>query len=161
MKKSRREFLFDNLKLAGIGLVGISTIGTITSCEKDKEIIIPPQGIRVSLDLALSENQDIAKLKNGWGVVRRFEGINNGIHVVITKINAEIYTCFSSLCTHDSCFGDKLFVQPRRAIIACSCHGSEFDAANNGKVLKGPAERPLREFPTAFDKDANILHIDF
>jgi Rieske Fe-S protein len=161
MKKSRREFLVENLQIAGLGLAGLSSMTALTSCEKDKEIIIPPQGIRVSLDLDLSENQDIAKLKNGWGLVRRFPGINNGVHVVITKIDAENYTCFSSLCTHDSCFGDKLFVQPRRAIIACSCHGSEFDAANNGEVLKGPAERPLREFPASFDKEANILHIDF
>jgi Rieske Fe-S protein len=47
-------------------------------------------------------------------------------------------------CTHQGCqpepVGDRL---------VCPCHGSEF--ALDGRVLEGPAERPLTRFPTSVE----------
>jgi len=46
-------------------------------------------------------------------------------------------TAFSAVCTHAGCTVDF-----QSGVIACPCHGSEFDA-NTGAVLRGPAATPL------------------
>ncbi len=57
----------------------------------------------------------------------------------------------SSDCTHRDC--------PLRAMadqtLYCKCHGSRFDTG--GHVLKGPAVRPLPQFPTAVDSDQHLM----
>jgi len=43
-------------------------------------------------------------------------------------------------CTHQGC---PVQYDPQRSVLACPCHGSVFDPANDGRVLHGPATRPL------------------
>ncbi len=157
-KINRRDFIRSNFQIFGISAIA-SSIPLLFSCEMHTELVQPTLGIRIDIDL--NQEEEISKLKIGWGILKRYPKVNNGIPIIIVRIGAEHYTCFSSLCTHDSCFGKNLFVQPRRSIIACECHGSEFDAANHGKVLKGPAEKPLKEFPVEFDPETKILSIFF
>ncbi len=157
-KTNRRQFLLSGIKILSFSAL-TSSVPFLFSCERDREIIQPMLGIRIDIDLNIDE--ELSKLRIGWGLLRRYPQVNNGIHIIIARVEAEKYTCFSSLCTHDSCFGNNLFVQPRRSIIACECHGSEFDAANNGKVLKGPAEKPLKEFPVEFNPETKIISIFF
>lgn len=52
--------------------------------------------------------------------------------------NGEPYA-LSLLCTHLGCL-----VTVNEERISCPCHGSQFDL--QGKVLKGPAARPLARF---------------
>ena len=68
---------------------------------------------------------------------------------------------YSKICTHAGCavslyrkptFPD---VQPRPALV-CPCHYSTFDPAQNGKVLFGPAGRPLPRLPLEVDGDGNL-----
>ena len=56
--------------------------------------------------------------------------------VALMHINGEHYA-LSMVCTHLGC---TLNVTGER--LSCPCHGSEFDT--QGRVLKGPADRPLR-----------------
>lgn len=48
---------------------------------------------------------------------------------------------FSAVCTHMGCT-----VDPAGKQFHCPCHGSVYDAAT-GKVLHGPAPRPLPAYP--------------
>jgi ubiquinol-cytochrome c reductase iron-sulfur subunit len=68
---------------------------------------------------------------------------------------------YSKICTHAGCavslyrkptFPD---VQPKPALV-CPCHYSTFDPAQNGKVLFGPAGRPLPRLPLEVDADGNL-----
>jgi ubiquinol-cytochrome c reductase iron-sulfur subunit len=68
---------------------------------------------------------------------------------------------FSKICTHAGCaislyrkptFAD---VQPKPALV-CPCHYSTFDPARGGKVLFGPAGRPLPQLPLEVDADGNL-----
>lgn len=56
--------------------------------------------------------------------------------VVLMHANGAYYA-LSLVCTHLGCTLNVTGEQ-----IACPCHGSEFD--QRGRVLKGPADRPLR-----------------
>jgi ubiquinol-cytochrome c reductase iron-sulfur subunit len=63
---------------------------------------------------------------------------------------------FSKICTHAGCaialYRKPTFapVEPRPALV-CPCHYSTFDPADGGKVLFGPAGRPLPQLPLFVD----------
>ncbi|MFL5962884.1 MAG: ubiquinol-cytochrome c reductase iron-sulfur subunit [Gaiellaceae bacterium] len=68
---------------------------------------------------------------------------------------------YSKICTHAGCaialyrkptFPD---TQPGPALV-CPCHYSTFDPARNGKVIFGPAGRPLPRLPLEIDADGNL-----
>ncbi len=68
---------------------------------------------------------------------------------------------YSKICTHAGCavalYRKPLFppTEPRPALV-CPCHYSTFDPARGGKVLFGPAGRPLPQLPLAIDADGNL-----
>jgi Rieske Fe-S protein len=52
------------------------------------------------------------------------------------------FVAYSAICTHQACT-----VAYRNGQLACPCHGSVFDPANNGQVVTPPAQQPLPEIP--------------
>jgi ubiquinol-cytochrome c reductase iron-sulfur subunit len=86
-----------------------------------------------------------------------------GSPVVVVRIGAgnKGVVAYSKICTHAGCaislyrkptFPD---VDPRPALV-CPCHYSTFDPAQNGKVLFGPAGRPLPKLPLEVDGGGNL-----
>lgn len=61
--------------------------------------------------------------------------------VVLTRRGSQVHA-FSAICTHEGCRVDRV----SGGAISCPCHGSRFDAVT-GKVLGGPAPRPLPAVP--------------
>jgi ubiquinol-cytochrome c reductase iron-sulfur subunit len=63
---------------------------------------------------------------------------------------------YSKICTHAGCaialYRNPLFkpAEPSPALV-CPCHYSTFDPADGGKVLYGPAGRPLPQLPLMLD----------
>ena len=53
--------------------------------------------------------------------------------------------CYSKICTHVGC-PISLWEQQTHHLL-CPCHQSTFDLADNGKVIFGPAHRPLPQLP--------------
>jgi ubiquinol-cytochrome c reductase iron-sulfur subunit len=68
---------------------------------------------------------------------------------------------YSKVCTHAGCavslYRKPTFpaVQPRRALV-CPCHYSTFDPAAAGKVIFGPAGRPLPQLPLLIDSRGEL-----
>jgi ubiquinol-cytochrome c reductase iron-sulfur subunit len=68
---------------------------------------------------------------------------------------------FSKICTHAGCaialYRKPTFAptQPRPALV-CPCHYSTFDPADGGKVIFGPAGRPLPQLPLAIDRNGDL-----
>jgi Rieske Fe-S protein len=63
---------------------------------------------------------------------------------LVARTGADSFTALSATCTHEGCaitgFESSSYV--------CPCHGSRFDTS--GRVLNGPASRPLQQFNTQF-----------
>ena len=56
---------------------------------------------------------------------------------------------YSALCPHAGCNVTEWVVET--GILSCDCHSSEFDAKANGRVVGGPAARPLPSLPLRVD----------
>jgi ubiquinol-cytochrome c reductase iron-sulfur subunit len=69
---------------------------------------------------------------------------------------------YSKICTHAGCaialYRNPLFEpsEPNRALV-CPCHYSTFDPAQGGKVLFGPAGRPLPQLPLQIGADRRLV----
>ncbi len=61
--------------------------------------------------------------------------------VIVSRPSATTAVCFSAICTHMGCT-----VAPAGTELHCPCHGSVY-SATTGKVLGGPAPRPLPRIP--------------
>lgn len=173
---SRRDFLKKVTELSGT--LGISVIYlSFFACEKDW--FVPPrlEGTAIEIDLT-NEKSDILNFPvlnfTGSGVTKQFNNVNYGIPVIIVRVKKENkeddFVCFSGMCTHDQCFGKDKVRAPIKietvenqkiCRVVCNCHGSEFNLLNGGSVLKGPAEKPLRQFQCKFNAQTNVLTIYF
>ncbi len=60
------------------------------------------------------------------------------------------FRCLSAICTHLGCT-----VNRADHGFHCPCHGSVFD--DQGRVLRGPAPRPLDQFLVVLSKDSRLL----
>ena len=76
----------------------------------------------------------------------------SGDYIIVTKDNST--TVYSAHCTHLGCKIDKL--EGDRFV--CPCHGSQYDL--NGKVVKGPAYKNLKEMPSSVSEDGNNITIN-
>ena len=86
--------------------------------------------------LQLSElGEDIAL---GNTVLVRGPGIDDAI--LLRRDANGFFKALSSTCTHLGCQ-----VRPARNFLTCPCHGSTFDL--RGQVVRGPAQKPLANFP--------------
>ena len=67
-----------------------------------------------------------------------------GIAVALARVDGDWYAV-ETWCTHAECPLSDGWIEG--AAIRCPCHGSLFDLAT-GDVLEGPADEPVRVFPT-------------
>jgi ubiquinol-cytochrome c reductase iron-sulfur subunit len=63
--------------------------------------------------------------------------------------------CYSKICTHVGC-PISLYEQQTHHVL-CPCHQSTFDLAAGGKVLFGPAFRPLPQLPLGVDEEGYLV----
>ncbi|NRQ51035.1 cytochrome bc1 complex Rieske iron-sulfur subunit [Aeromicrobium stalagmiti] len=63
--------------------------------------------------------------------------------------------CYSKICTHVGC-PISLWEQQTHHLL-CPCHQSTFDLADNGKVVFGPAHRPLPQLPLGLDDEGYLI----
>jgi ubiquinol-cytochrome c reductase iron-sulfur subunit len=63
--------------------------------------------------------------------------------------------CYSKICTHVGC-PISLWEQQTHHLL-CPCHQSTFDLADNGRVVFGPAARPLPQLPIMVDAQGYLV----
>lgn len=105
-------------------------------------------GANLCLDLADPANAALLAVDGA-----RVIGSSAGALIVVRTSELEA-TTLSAVCTHSGC---TVRFDATRDLIVCPCHGSRFDLA--GEVVRSPALRPLRVFPTTLDLTANVIEI--
>jgi len=73
----------------------------------------------------------------------------DGTAIALAKVDGAWYAV-ETWCTHAECPLSDGWIEA--ASIRCPCHGSLFDLAT-GDVVEGPAEEPVRVFPTRVTGD--------
>ena len=66
---------------------------------------------------------------------------SRGNPIIVARPSADAAVAFSAICTHQGCT-----VAPAGSQLDCPCHGSRY-SATTGKVLGGPAPKPLPSIP--------------
>ena len=61
---------------------------------------------------------------------------------MLVHLKSGNFVAYSAVCTHEGCV-----VSYSNGQLACPCHGSIFDPANNARVVNGPARLPLPKIP--------------
>jgi cytochrome b6-f complex iron-sulfur subunit len=72
--------------------------------------------------------------------------------VVHASSESETIVAVNPTCTHAGC--TVIWEKDQKAFV-CPCHESEF--APDGKVLQGPAEKPLATYPTKLEGDTILV----
>lgn len=72
--------------------------------------------------------------------------------VFIVRAKEGYFYAISAVCTHLGCIANW---KSEDDIIACPCHGSKFD--KEGKVIDGPAPRPLQRFSMMLDEQGQLI----
>ncbi len=70
----------------------------------------------------------------------------------VKRTGATSFAAFSMVCTHQGCL-----TQLQSNTFFCPCHGAEFDSS--GRVIRGPATRPLGQYTTSYDATTDTLTI--
>lgn len=75
-----------------------------------------------------------------------------GFPICVYRFSEDEYVASLLRCTHQGC---ELDVQA--ATYVCPCHGSEF--STRGKLLEGPAEKDLQNFPIHIENEKLYISI--
>lgn len=78
--------------------------------------------------------------------------LNKSQGVFIVRAKEGYFYALSAICTHLGCIVNW---KSEGGIIACPCHGSKFD--REGKVIEGPAPRPLQRFSITLDEQGQLI----
>ncbi len=74
--------------------------------------------------------------------------------VYIIRHNDNSVTVFSNICTHLSC---RVRWKPELGEFVCPCHDAHF--AKDGRVLSGPAPRPLDQYEHKVEDGILYIHV--
>ena len=96
-------------------------------------------------------------LRNTFGSVRlRVTGMPASFaQIVVTRVANNQFFAVTSRCTHQGCTVGTY--STAISAIECPCHGSRFGA--DGSLVRGPAGRPLTQYPTQYDGQ-DLLRIE-
>jgi cytochrome b6-f complex iron-sulfur subunit len=119
-KLGRRHFLVSSGLSLGL-LLGLPTV--------------PAQAEGRKVALALAKVETLKSV--GGSIILKVKGKL----LLLVRDGATSVRAFNPLCTHRECV---VAYHSSEHKLKCPCHGSQFDMA--GKVLKGPAPRPLETY---------------
>lgn len=66
---------------------------------------------------------------------------------------------YTAVCTHQACWVTDWLAALQ--LLHCPCHGSRYDPRHDGKVVLGPAPRPLPALPLRVDRGRLLVSASF
>ena len=111
--------------------------------------ILPELARAKKLALGLDKVEQLKKV-GGWVVLKI-----KGQEIMFIRESEEVIRALDPICTHKHCTVD---YDPDEKLIVCPCHGSTYDL--EGKVLKGPAKKPLTVYDAKLSDGKIIFSMD-
>ncbi len=142
MQIERRKFLTSACKaclLAGAGFL-ISDLAACSASSKVLKLPISQNAVRLPVTAFASEPVQVIR-PEGWLY-----------DIAVRKISVNEYEALLMECTHQQ---NQLIVNQNG--FKCMLHGSQFNL--DGQVMKGPAERALKKFPTSMDQGQVVIQL--
>lgn len=128
--------------LQGFGVAAAGALIAGTGCQQPGSSLstanISSCGTGHCIDLGDPANKELTTV----GGAMLIDSSNDTIMVVRSSDTQAI--ALSAICTHAGCSMD---YEATQQLLDCGCHGSQFSTA--GKVVRGPANRPLRVYTAA------------
>ena len=121
----------------------------LVATDSDKPTPLVPGDLEVGAKQTMVWPMDAAS-----GVVRNGSRLNKvlllrldpaGFDPVTVERAADGVVAYSAVCTHAGC--DVITWHADRHLLECPCHNSVYDPMEAGKVVGGPAPRPLPALP--------------
>jgi len=133
-RSSRRELL----QLGGVAGAASILSGCAMFGSRQPDVVAPVQGNKVTLHQA----QSAQILSSEGSLLVEPKGFDD--RIIVTHARDGSLHATSAVCTHMGC---TVLYDPKLGHIRCPCHGSQYDL--DGHNLKGPAQRPLRQYGVA------------
>ncbi len=137
----RRKFISSSCSLCiavGAGVV----VQSLSACKPTQIYKTTAVASQIKVPLSLFAETDIQLLN--------VENID--FEIILRKISDGNFSALKLICTHAE---NPLSVSGKNFL--CSLHGSLFD--ENGEVIKGPAENPLKKFNTQVSQEEIVITI--
>jgi nitrite reductase/ring-hydroxylating ferredoxin subunit/uncharacterized membrane protein YphA (DoxX/SURF4 family) len=132
----RRNFV----RLIGVGIAGIAA--SVAGSKFRARIATPEAGSSITTVASFPV-----------GSTMTFTAAD-GSPAVLFRTAAGVFA-YSAICTHQGC---TVAYDSGSHLLACPCHGAQFDPTKNAAVVQGPAQSPLASIKVAI-KGANIVQI--
>jgi Rieske Fe-S protein len=133
------------------GLITISSCATFSY--RTQEAVIPEEAYSVMEDGSVRVDLSLVPSLEGVGGAATIEDHGLTRNLIIVRPDENDYVAASSHCTHR---GKALAYDHEARAFRCSAMGkSEFGL--DGRVLKGPAKRPLRIYAITFEGDSLVI----
>ena len=113
-----------------------------------------PEGVEVAM---APELRDVGgtQIVDDDAVLGQLDTDNNGRgndEILLVRVDAETVAANTVVCTHQQC---NVAFNAGAERLDCPCHGSRYDLG--GKVVRGPAARPLKHFKATIHGDSVFL----
>ncbi len=137
---SRREFLCLGAASVACACSGCGALGS-----RKPDVVVKPAGKR----LYLSKAESARLLQPRSSLLVQPEGTRDKIIVVNHEGSL---SALSAICTHMGC---TVGYNAQTGRMHCPCHGSEY--ALDGSNLKGPAQRPLKQYAVTMENGQLVI----
>lgn len=139
----RREFLRSSCNTCLLVASG-ALLQSLASCSAARYTVVKAAVVNNEIQVPLA-----ALSQPGLQVVRPAGWYYD---IALQKKEDNSYDALLLKCTHQD---NQL--SPGGNGYTCSLHGSQF--GKDGHVVKGPAERPLKQYKTSIDQDKLVIHL--
>jgi cytochrome b6-f complex iron-sulfur subunit len=149
----RRQFLRQTACTAGGLVLGLTAVGAVAKKglaeEKDDTAKEKPEEKDDVLVLELSEHKKLSKA-GGFEVVK----LDNE-RIIVVNTGKDNFVACSAVCTHRGC---EVAYEHGARQFACPCHNARYEL--DGKVVRGPAKKPLHSYPAEATESAVKIKLD-